>query len=192
MKKMMIALTLVLSLTAFNTPEPVKTWTLDQTHARLAFSITHLMVSDVEGSFRITEATITSKAEDFSDAVVIMKADVNSVDTDNADRDAHLKKADYFDAAKYPVIEFKSSSFRKVEGNSYLVKGNLTLHGVTKPVELTAIARQGFNPMMKKNIAGFKVTGVVKRLDFGVGTETSPALLSDEVTINANVEFVTE
>ena len=113
MKKMMISFALLIALTAFNFPAPLKTWTLDQTHARLGFSITHLMVSEVEGSFRITEATIRTQTDDFSDAVVTMKADVNSVDTDNVDRDAHLKKEDFLDAARFPVIEFKSTSFKK-------------------------------------------------------------------------------
>ena len=187
MKKMMISFALLIALTAFNFPAPLKTWTLDQTHARLGFSITHLMVSEVEGSFRITEATIRTQTDDFSDAVVTMKADVNSVDTDNVDRDAHLKKEDFLDAARFPVIEFKSTSFKKTEGNTYAVKGNLTLHGVTKPVELKAVARQGFNPMMKKNIAGFKISGTLKRSDFGVAPGTASALLSDEVAVVANV-----
>jgi polyisoprenoid-binding protein YceI len=193
MKKLMTLSAALLVLTAFTTPAPVKTWTLDQTHAKLGFSITHLMVSDVEGSFRILESSIKTQSDDFTDAIVTMKADVNSVDTDNADRDTHLKKADFLDAEKFPVITFNSTSFRKAdEKNTYTVKGNLTLHGVTRPVELKAVARQGFNPMMKKNIAGFKITGTIKRTDFGVAPETSSALLSDEVQINANVEFVTE
>ena len=83
-------------------------------------------------------------------------------------------------------------SKKKTEGNTYAVKGNLTLHGVTKPVELKAVARQGFNPMMKKNIAGFKISGTLKRSDFGVAPGTASALLSDEVAVVANVEFITE
>jgi polyisoprenoid-binding protein YceI len=137
----------------------------------------------------MTEATIAASKDDFSDAVVSMTADVNTVDTDNSDRDAHLKKADYFDAATYPAITFKSTSFKKVSDKKYKVKGDLTLHGVTKAVELDATANIGTNPMSKKTIAGFKVTGTIKRTDFGIANGTPSAMLSDEVTINANLEF---
>lgn len=164
------------------------TWSLDKAHAKLGFSITHLMVSDVEGSFKSFDATVTATKEDFSDAVVEMSADVASVNTDNEKRDEHLKSADFFDAAKFPKLTFKSKSFKK-EGAGYKITGDLTLHGVTKPVELTATARTGTNPMSKKTISGFKVTGKIKRTDFGIGASMPAAMLSEEVTLDANAEF---
>ena len=164
------------------------TWSLDKAHAKLGFSITHLMVSDVEGSFKSFDATITATKEDFSDAVVEMSADVASVNTDNEKRDEHLKSADFFDAAKFPKLTFKSKSFKK-EGAGYKITGDLTLHGVTKPVELTATARTGTNPMSKKTITGFKVTGKIKSTDFGIGASMPAAMLSEEVTLDANAEF---
>jgi polyisoprenoid-binding protein YceI len=190
MKKLLmiaaIAITLILySFKAVDTTS----WELDSMHSKLGFSITHLMVSEVEGSFKMTEAIITASKEDFSDAKVSMTADVNSVDTDNADRDEHLKKADFLDAAKFPTITFKSTSFKKVDEKNYQVKGDLTLHGVTKPIELNARVNLGTNPMSKKSIAGFKITGTIKRSDFGVSAETPSAMLSDEVAIVANAEF---
>src|SRR5687767_1250190 len=84
-------------------------WTLDKAHSKLGFSITHMMISDVEGSFKTFDITITApNKEDFADAVVEMTADINSIDTDNEGRDNHLKNADFFDAPKYPTMTFKS------------------------------------------------------------------------------------
>src|SRR5688572_22210604 len=95
------------------------TWTVDSTHARLGFSVSHLMVSEVDGSFKKFDATITGSAEDFSDAVVKLTADVNSIDTDNEQRDTHLKNPDFFDAVKYPTITFTSKSFKKAGDKKY-------------------------------------------------------------------------
>ncbi len=167
------------------------TWTYDNNHAKVGFSITHMMVSDVEGYFKKATATLTTTKEDFTDAVVEMNADAASIFTDNDMRDGDLQSASYFDVAKYPVIAFKSTYFKKAKAaNTYTVKGMLTMHGVTRPVTLTALARNGTNPMSKKTIAGFKITGAVNRLDFGIGSSTPETIISNQVLINANAEFV--
>lgn len=168
-----------------------QTWTLDKAHSKLGFSITHLLVSDVEGGFNSFDAKITSSKDDFSDAVIELTADVSSVDTDNAERDEHLKKTDFFDAAKYPTLSFKSRSIKKVTEKKYKLKGDLTLHGVTKPVELDVVFNgTAVHPYTKQIIAGFKVSGVLKRTDFAIASEMPSAMLSDEVTIATNAEFV--
>jgi polyisoprenoid-binding protein YceI len=100
-----------------------------------------------------------------------------------------LKSPDFFDAAKYPQITFKSKTFKKVDDSNYKVTGDLTMHGVTKNVELDALCRMGTNPMNKKEIAGFKITGKINRTDFGVGASTPNAMIGDEVSIVANVEL---
>jgi polyisoprenoid-binding protein YceI len=166
------------------------TWLMDKDHAKLGFTITHLMVSDVEGWFKTFSAQVTSSNEDFSDAVAEMTADVSSINTESEMRDKHLKSPDYFDAVKYPAITFKSTTFKKVNDNNYKVTGDLTIHGVTKTVALDAICRMGTNPMNKKAIAGFKITGIIKRSDFGIGTSVPNAMLGDEVSIVANAEFI--
>jgi len=186
--KLLSAAALTAALFAFKTVDS-STWSLDKYHAKLGFSITHLLVSDVEGSFKSFESKITASKADFSDAVVELTADAGSVDTDDNKRDEHLKNADFLETDKYPTIAFKSTSFKKVAGNKYQVKGNLTLHGVTKPVVLQAIAKTGVNPMNKKTIAGFKITGTIKRSDFGIGSKYPDAVLSDAVTLNANAEY---
>lgn len=191
MKKLaLLSITAISALLfSFKLIEP-STWDLDRSHAKLGFSITHLLVSDVEGSFKSFNSKITSTKADFSDAIVELSADANSIDTDDAKRDDHLRNADFLETSKFSTITFKSTSFKKVSDKKYKVKGNLTLHGVTKAVELDATANTGVNPMSKKTIAGFKITGTIKRSDFGIGTKYPNAILSDEVTLNANAEFV--
>jgi polyisoprenoid-binding protein YceI len=188
MKKIAIIVAVSALLLSFKTAEKA-TWLLDKNHAKLGFTITHLMVSDVEGWFKSFDAKITSSTDDFSDAVVEMTADVNSINTDNEQRDNHLKTPDFFDVAKYPGITFKSKTFKKVNDNNYKVTGDLTMHGITKTIELDAICRIGTNPNNKQSIAGFKITGMIKRSDFGIGKSMPAAMISDEVSIVANAEF---
>ena len=193
MKKITLLAVVAVSaiLVSFRPAAEKATWKLDKAHAKLGFTITHMMVSDVEGFFKAFDATITANGADFSNAEVEMTAETGSINTDNEKRDAHLKSADFFDATQFTMVTFKSTSFKK-EGTGYKVKGNLTMHGVTKPVELMAIAKTGTNPMSKKEVAGFKITGKVKRTDFGIGASMPSAMLSDDVEITANAEFTKE
>jgi polyisoprenoid-binding protein YceI len=188
MKRLLILSAIALPLLSFTVART--TWDLDTAHAKLRFSITHMGLSDVEGSFRTISSKITASKEDLSDAVVEFTADAASVDTDFEQRDEHLKNADFFDVAKYPAIAYKSRSFTKVADGRYKVMGDLTMKGVTRPVELNATVKYGENPMSKKQVAGFKVTGTVDRTQFGVGGGMGSAMLSDEVEFTANAEFV--
>lgn len=190
MKKTIVLATFTLAIISFAfTAKDQSTWAMDKAHAKLGFTATHLLVSDVDGWFKTFDAKITSTKEDFSDASVEMTADVNSINTEVEKRDTHLKSPDFFDAAKYPTLTFKSMTFKKADTGKYKVTGNLTMHGVTKAIELDAVSRMGTNAMNKKVIAGFKVTGVIKRSDFGIGTTTPNAIVSDEIALIANVEF---
>ena len=185
MKKVTIlAAVVMISMATF-----AQTWSLDKAHAKLGFTITHLMVSDVEGTFKNFDITLTSSKEDFSDAAISLTADVNSINTDNEKRDGHLKSPDFFDAAKYPTLSFKGTSFAKVSGKNYKLTGDLTMHGVTKSVTLDVIYNGTItHPMTKKLVAGFKVSGTFKRSDFGIGGSMPAAVLSDEVNLIANIE----
>ncbi|MDJ1501386.1 YceI family protein [Xanthocytophaga agilis] len=166
-----------------------QTWTLDKAHAKLGFNVTHMMVSEVDGSFKNFDLKVTSSKDDFSDAVVELTADVNSIDTDNDNRDKDLKSDKFFDAAKYPTLTFKSTSIKKAEGKKYKLAGDLTLHGVTKPVVLdVTLNGTTTHPMNKKTIAGFKALGTIKRSDFNLGSAPA-AVISDEVNIVANIEI---
>jgi polyisoprenoid-binding protein YceI len=190
MKKFSIVLMTILvsSFFAFKAIEH-NDWVIDKSHAKLSFSVSHLMVSDVDGWFKNFDATITAEKSDFSDAVVTMTADVNSIDTDNSMRDKDLKSVSYFDAEKFPRMTFKSKTFLKVDDMNYKVTGELRIHGITKTVELNALCRMATNPMTKKEVAGFKITGTIKRLDFEIGKGATTTLVGDDVAIVANVEF---
>ncbi|MBK9510877.1 MAG: YceI family protein [Cytophagaceae bacterium] len=163
-------------------------WTLDKSHAKLTFTVTHLMMSEVDGVFKSFDASITSSKDDFSDAVFELTADLTKVTTNNDMRDGHLQKADMFDTEKFPTMTFKSTGIKSLGGKKYSLAGNLTMKGVTKPVTLdltllgTGTNRQG------KKLVGFKASGPVKRTDFGVGAMPS-AVVAEEVELRASGEF---
>jgi polyisoprenoid-binding protein YceI len=166
------------------------TWKVDKAHSQLKFTITHLAVSDVDGVFKDFDVTIVANKPDFSDAKFNLVAQAVSVNTDNDKRDEDLKSATFFDVAKYATLTFTSTGITKAGANRYKVKGNLTLHGVTKTVVMDLWYRGTItNPMSNAADAGFQLTGVLKRSDFGFGSKYSPPMLSDEVQIKANGEF---
>ncbi|HLZ88613.1 MAG TPA: YceI family protein [Puia sp.] len=166
-------------------------WNMDKAHSQINFGITHMGINEVDGSFGSVTAKFTATKDDFSDAVIELTADINSLNTGNEQRNNHLKSPDFFNAAQFGTLTFKSTSFKKVSDKAYELTGDLTLHGVTKPVTLTATFNgTTTNPMNKKTVAGFRVTGTIKRNDFGIGAGFPTAMLSDEVTLVANTEFV--
>ncbi|MDI9859190.1 YceI family protein [Flectobacillus roseus] len=186
MKKITIlSLLLVASLSTF-----AQKWSVDKAHSKIGFSVVHMMLSDVDGSFKKFDASITSSKEDFSDAVFEFTIDVNTINTDNDTRDGHLKGDGFFDTANYPSITFKSNSVQKGSGKALKVTGDLTMHGVTKPVTFDVTLNGIGENRQKKKLAGFKVVGNIKRSDFGVGGKTPSAVVSDEIELKANGEFV--
>lgn len=187
MKKLSITLAIALaSVSAF-----AQTWTVDKSHAKVGFTVTHLALTEVDGNFKTFDAKITSVKPDFSDAVIELTADVNTINTDNDRRDTHLKSPDFFDVAKFPTLSFKSTSFQKVDGKKYKLAGNLTMHGVTKPITLDAVLTGPVtmeNPRGKQEKLGLKISGTLKRSDYSVGT-IPVAVVSDEVELKAAGEF---
>lgn len=167
-------------------------WVFDDAHSNLQFAVTNLMVAEIEGSMQIKKATFYSAKDDLSDATVYILADVNTIDTDNDGRDEYLRGPDFFNAEKYPDLTFQSTSFKKTGENKYTVVGNLTFHGITKPVTMNVIATKAIRPYDSKTVLGFKATGVIKRTDFDIASSTPSAVLGDEVDIKGNVIFVLE
>ena len=166
------------------------TWKSDKMHSKLQFTITHLAVSDVDGEFKDFSVTIIASKPDFSDAKFDLTANTASVNTGVEARDNHLKSPEFFDVAAHPALTFVSTGIAKTSPNHYKLNGNLTLHGVTKPVVMDLWYRGTItNPMSKADDAGFKLTGVLKRSEFGFGSKYGAPMLSDEVVINANGEF---
>ncbi len=170
------------------------TYKIDAAHSEITFKVKHLMITNVSGGFSKFDATMESSAEDFSDAVISFEADVDSISTNNEQRDTHLKSADFFHAEQFPKITFKSTAFEKESGNEYKMKGDLTIFGITKPVTLNV--EHGGNvvdPWGQKK-EGFEIEGKIKRGDFGLKwnalTEAGGAVVSDDVRLFLNVQMI--
>ena len=189
MKKLTLIGGLAFALFSF-VPTDASTWGIDGVHSRVGFSINHLGINDVLGFFTKYESKINSSKEDFSDAIFEFSAETASVSTGYEGLDGHLKQPDMFDAAAHPKLTFKSTSVTKKDDKNYEVKGDLTLHGVTKSITLKAV-KSGLvvNSHTNKSTVGFKLSGVINRKDFKVGVELPGVVASDEVTIIANTEF---
>ena len=189
MKKLFIFIAAFITLTAFTSLNNI--WKNDPPHSQLGFTVKHLGIADVSGVFNDFDVTVNSSKPDFSDAVFELNAKVGSIDTRVEARNNHPKSADFFDAEKYPAMHFKSTSIKNAGKNKYKLTGDLTLHGVTKTVTMNLEYRGTIeNPMSKKPTAGFQVTGVIKRSDFNLGNGFPPPMISDEVRIKADGEFV--
>ena len=177
---------LYLILVSFNAPT---TWKLDKAHSNLGFAVTHLNISMIKGSFKMKEATVVATGDDLTDAVVSMEVDVNSIDTDNDNRDNHLRTPDFFDTTKFPSAIFKSTTCKKSGDGKYTLNGDLEMHGLKKPITLEMNVKTGISPVDNKPITGIRVTGSIKRSDFDIAASTPLEILSDEVMIEANLEF---
>ena len=172
-------------------------WNVDASHSKLGFAVTHMMVSETEGKFKVYEGKVSSlKADaDFTDAKIDFSVDAASINTDDEKRDGHLKSADFFDVAKFPKITFVSKSMKagKIK-NTYTLVGDLTMHGVTKLVTLNAIGASKIvkDPYGMERYA-FKVTGSINRKDFGLVwnavLEAGGVAVSEDVRLDINIEI---
>ena len=167
----------------------VGTWAIDPVHSSIGFSVRHLMVSKVRGNFENFSGAIVV-AEDGTPSVTAEIA-VASINTGNEQRDAHIKSADFFEVEKYPTATFTSTGVR-ANGDDYVLDGEFTLKGVTKPVSL-ALEFNGVNPGMGQGeVAGFEASVVLNRKDFGVDLdlplETGGTVVGDKVTITLEIE----
>ena len=169
-------------------------WALDPTHSELGFKIKHLMISNVSGVFSKFDVQTETSSDDFSDAEVTANIDVTSINTNNSQRDEHLRNADFFAAETHPNMVFKSTKVEKLNSDTFNLFGDLTIKDVTKPVKLSV----EFNGIAKDpwgNIkAGFTVDGKINRKDFGITynavMETGGVMLGEDVKINGDVQLV--
>lgn len=167
-------------------------WILDATHSELVFKVKHLMITNVKGEFRKFSAKIGGP--DFTKGPITVEIDAASIFTNEDKRDGHLRSADFFDVEKYPTLTFKSTSVTPVKDDQYLLKGILTIKGVSKEIALDV----EFGGLQKdpwgNEKAGFSLSGKINRQDFGLSwnatLETGGVLVSEEVRINAEVQFV--
>lgn len=177
--------------TAVDTGLTAGTWAIDPVHSTVGFSVRHLMVSKVRGTFDTFDGAITV-AEDGTPSVTAQIA-VDSVNTRNEQRDGHLKSADFLDTAAHPTATFTSTGVRS-DGDAYLVDGDFTLKGVTKPITLQ-VEFHGVNPGMGHGeVAGFEASVVLNRKDFGIDIdmplETGGTVVGDKVTVTLEIEAV--
>lgn len=169
-------------------------WSIDGSHSDISFSVSHLVVSEATGKFKKFEGEVKAKTDDFVDAEINFTIDASSINTEDEKRDGHLKSADFFDVAKFPQIAFKSKSFKKVDGNKYKLSGDLSMHGVTKSVELDVVFKGMAKSPWGQTVGAFKISGILKRADFGLTwnktLESGGLLVGEDVNLNANIEVV--
>lgn len=181
-----ILFALLVSGTAFSQ----STWTADKPHSKIGFNVTHMAISEVEGTFKDYDVKVVSKSDDFTGADVEFTAEVASVDTDNERRDGHLKSDDFFNAEKFPQIKFKGKLVK--EGGKYLLKGDFTMRDVTKQVSFP-VTYGGTIDTGKGMKAGFKVTGKVNRQDYGLKWNNKlgggELVVADQVEILCKLEL---
>jgi len=171
-------------------------WVVDKVHSGVKFTVTHLVISEVEGSFKSFAGSMTSSKPDFTDAQVDFTVDVNSLSTDNDMRDKHLRSDDFFNAEKFPNMTFKSISWKKVSAKSYELTGNLTIRDITKKVRFDVTYGGMVQDGYGNTKAGFKATATINRLDYGLKwnmlTEAGGAVVGPDVNIILTTEFTLE
>jgi polyisoprenoid-binding protein YceI len=168
-------------------------WALDPAHSELQFKIRHLMITTVTGHFAKFNVTAETEGTDFTQASIQASAEIDSISTNSPDRDAHLKSPDFFDVATYPQLTFVSTGIEK-DGDDFVINGDLTMHGVTKPVELKVEFGGVVVDPYGQTKAGFTVTSKLNRKEYGLTwgavTEAGSVVLSDEVKLNAEIQLI--
>ena len=167
-------------------------WIIDPTHSEVAFKVKHLVISTVTGYFRKFEGASESASEDFNGASVTFSLDVNTIDTNQSDRDQHLKSADFFDTASFPSIAFAGKLVN--QGGEYQLQGDLTLKGITQQVTLDVTYGGTVADPYGQTKAGFEIEGKLNRKDFGLTwsaiTEAGSVVVSDQVRLQLSVQLV--
>ena len=168
------------------------TWAIDPMHSEMLFKIKHLVISTVTGSFKKFQGTVITYGDDFNNAKVNFTIDVNSIDTNQSQRNEHLLSSDFFESAAYPQIKFQSTSFTKESSGDYKMTGNLTIKEVTRPVALNVEYGGSQKDMYGNSKHGFEITGKINRKDFGMTynaiTEAGGLTLGEEIKIIANIQ----
>lgn len=172
----------------------MSTYKIDPMHSEITFKVKHLMITNVTGSFQQFDATMEATAEDFSHAKISFEADINSISTGNEQRDTHLKSDDFFSAEQFPKLSFTSTSFTHKGGSDYVLNGDLTIKGNTKPVSLNVEFGGRMTDFYGQDKAGFEISGKINRSEFGLTwsavTEAGGVVVSDEIKLNLAVQMV--
>lgn len=183
-----------MSLTTAATTPATTTWTIDPAHSHVEFAVRHLMISTVKGRFGIVTGTVTTDDTDPAKGQVDVSIDAASIDTREAQRDAHLRSADFFDVERFPAITFRGNRIGDVRGDRFKLTGDLTMRGVTREVTLDVTSEgRGKDPWGGER-AGFSATTKIKRSEFGLTwnqvLETGGIAVGDEIKIALDIEAV--
>lgn len=169
-------------------------WSFDSSHSKVRFAVDHMVISEVEGQFTSYEGTVKTNKVDFSDAKINFKININSIDTDDVKRDEHLKSEDFFNVEKFPNMTFQSTSIEVIKEGSYILKGDLTLLGITKEIALKMSYGGTVKDPWGNTKAGLKVTGKINRTDFNLKynsvMEAGGLMIGEEVSITCKVELI--
>ena len=172
----------------------ISKWALDPTHSEVEFKVKHLMITTVTGQFQKFSGSVETEDDDFATARIRFSAEIDSISSNNLQRDQHLKQGDFFDAENHPTLDFVSERLEKISNDEYKLYGTLTMRGVSKNITLNVENGGIVQDPWGNTRAGFTVSGKINRQDFGVSfgaiTETGNVVLSDEVKIAASVQFV--
>ncbi|MFM7774777.1 MAG: YceI family protein [Candidatus Kapaibacterium sp.] len=170
------------------------TWKCDAVHSNVTFNVNHLVISEVQGSFKVFDGTMTTSKSDMSDAVISFSVNTASINTDNEMRDGHLRSDDFFNAEKYPAMTFKSTGMTKTGANTYKLMGNLTIRDVTKPVTFDVRFGGEAKNGMGKQARGFVAETTIDRMDYNLKwnklTEAGGAMVGKDVRIRCNMEMM--
>lgn len=171
----------------------MNTWLIDPAHSEVQFKVKHLVISTVTGSFGKFGGQMETESDSFSPAKISFEAEVDSINTNNADRDAHLKSADFFDASNFPKISFESESFEKAGESSFRLTGKLTMRGTTKTITLDVEHGGVMTDPYGNTKAGFELQGKISRKEFGLNwnavTEAGGVVVDDEVKLLMNIQL---
>ncbi len=168
-------------------------WVVDAAHSKISFKVKHLMISNVAGDFTQFEGAVTTEGDDFATSSIQFSINAASVNTEMADRDAHLRSADFFDVENHPKITFEANGLQHVKDDMYEVTGNLTIKGTTKAITLS-VEYGGIMTDPWGNVkAGFAITGKLKRKEWGLSwnaaLEAGGVMVGEEVKLNADLEL---
>ncbi len=169
-------------------------WILDPTHSEIQFKIRHLMITNVTGSFGKFTADVETEEENFETAKIHFSAEVDSITTNNEQRDGHLKSADFFEISKYPTLTFVSTKLERISGEEYNLLGEMTFHGITKSIKLQVEHGGVIKDPWGNTRTGFTVEGKINRKEYGLvwnaATEAGGVVVGEDVKLHASVEFV--
>lgn len=171
-----------------------QTWKIDPVHSSVRFSVKHMLITEVVGQFKEYDATLTTSKADFSDAKLEATINIQSIDTDNEKRDAHLNSEDFFYSEKYPKISFKSNSVEQIDEKTFRITGDLTIRGITKTVVFETSYGGTITDPYGNSRSGWQASTTVNRFDFGLKwnqvMEIGGLLVGEEIKINIDAQFI--